>query len=424
MNMNMEVVRLSLILIALLFTISILAGADVSFSSLSNSDLDIVNTCNRSSDERILNLTEREDYLLSSIGTLHSLVVVGVIVLEAHLINIVIAPLLFGGVYILGIKILLIVISLMLFSGALPRVFAAKYPLKFSRFAALPLLILMRLSRPLLFVCDALEVWIDEKVSKPKVHISIDELSNVIEMTENQTTEEKRILSGIVKIVNTEVRQIMQPRYDIVALDAKCDFETVLKVIIESGFSRIPVYGDNIDNIIGVLYVKDMLPYISMTSSFGWSRFVRKVYFVPEQKKIDDLLREFQSNKVHIAIVVDEYGSTLGLVSLEDILEEVVGEISDESDVEDTNFYKMIDEDNYIFEGQVLLVEFMSIIGVDFTPISSHTQNVETLAGLMLEINKDFLAVGDSVSYHNITLTVDAIDTRRIEKVRVNINRS
>lgn len=229
------------------------------------------------------------------------------------------------------------------------------------------------------------------------------------------------MLSGIVNFGNTEVEEIMHSRVDITAIELTATFEEVKQIIIESGFSRLPVYDEDLDNIKGTLYVKDLIPYIKEGNDFGWQRLMRKAYFVPMHKKIDDLLEEFRSHKVHMAIVVDEYGATQGLLSLEDILEEVVGEISDESDV-DESFYTKIGEGKYIFEGKTHIVDFERVLDLEEDSFADVQGRAETLAGLMLELKRNFLKKGDKVSSHGITFKVESLEGRRIDKIKVTIN--
>ena len=226
------------------------------------------------------------------------------------------------------------------------------------------------------------------------------------------------MLSGIVNFVNTEVEEIMRPRIDITALDIKTPFEQVKATIIDSGYSRIPIYDEDLDDIKGALYVKDLLPHISSGNEFGWQQLLRKIYFIPMHKKIDDLLREFQENKIHMAIVVDEYGATQGLVSLEDILEEVVGEISDESD-EDESFYERLNANTYIFDGKTHIVDFERVVDCEEDLFSDVQGRAETLAGLMLELRRDLLKKGDMVEAHGMRFTVHKMDGRRVDKIKV-----
>ena len=245
-------------------------------------------------------------------------------------------------------------------------------------------------------------------------------LANAVDMTQSSSPEEHVMLSGIVNFVNTEVQEIMKPRVDITALSVTDDYETVKQTIIRSGFSRIPVYEEDIDNIRGTLYVKDLRPYINHGNEFGWQQLVRKPYFVPEHKKINDLLADFQSNKVHMAIVVDEYGSTLGLVSLEDIIEEIVGEISDESD-NDESFYTCLGPKCYLFEGKTHLGDFERILGIDEDTFTDVQGEAETLAGLMLELKRDFPRKGDVFTSHDLRFTVQEMDGHRVDKIRVDL---
>ena len=226
------------------------------------------------------------------------------------------------------------------------------------------------------------------------------------------------MLSGIVNFVNTEVEEIMRPRIDITAVDIKSSYEQVKSIIIESGYSRIPVYDEDLDNIKGALYVKDLLPYINNGNEFGWQQLLRKIYFVPKHKKIDDLLRDFQENKIHVAIVVDEYGATQGLVSLEDIVEEVVGEISDESDV-DESFYRRLNENTYLFEGKTHIVDVTRVLDLEDDIFEDVQGRAETVAGLMLEIKRNFLKKGDEVSAHGIRFIVDSMEGHRIDKIKI-----
>ena len=259
----------------------------------------------------------------------------------------------FGGATGLefAVKMVVVTFLLLLFGEIMPKIFATYNSLRVIGLMAVPLRFLCALFRPVSYLLIRSGSLINRRMAQKKVNISMDELSNAIEMTSDQTVEEKKILSGIVEFVNTEVGEIMRSRVEVVALDETEDFARVKEVIMQSGYSRIPVYEENLDNVRGILYVKDVLPYISAADDFGWTNLCRKPYFVPEHKKINSLLEEFQTQKIHIAIVVDEYGSTLGLISLEDILEEIVGEITDESDIEQ-QFYTKVAPNTYIFDGK------------------------------------------------------------------------
>lgn len=319
-----------------------------------------------------------------------------------------------AGVTLL-LKVCVFALLLLLFTEIIPRAAASVRADGIVMSASVPLAWLVAVLRPLTFFITRPDAARDHTAHR-KVEISIDELSNVIEMTSDQSAEGKKMLSGIVDFVNTEVSEVMKTRVDIVSLEISDSFARVKEVIISSGFSRIPVYSESLDEIMGVLYVKDLLPYISR-DEFDWKTLLRKPYFVPEHKKINDLLEEFRTNQVHIAIVVDEYGSTMGLLSLEDILEEIVGEISDESDVEH-QFYTKLAPDVYLFDAKTNLSEFLKVLGLDDDYFDDVRGEAESLAGLMLEMRKDFISAGDTVQCNGFTLSAEKVDGRRVDKIK------
>ena len=405
--------------VCLLAVSALVSGAETSFFSLTPHDIrDIKAHPEKSSNDAILRLLGDVDQLLATILVVNNLVNICIVILAARIINLLFT---FGSA---GMRFLfesvIATFLLLLFGEIMPKIFASYNPLRVARMTSIPLLLLKSVFRPLAYVLIRSGSYINESVAKKRVNISIDELSNAIEMTTDQTVEERRMLSGIVGFVHTEVVEIMKPRVDIVALDLKDDFAEVRRVIIESGFSRIPVCEEGIDDVKGVLYVKDMLPYISHGDDFEWQHLIRRAYFVPEHKKINDLLEEFQNNKIHMAIVVDEYGSTLGLVSLEDIIEEIVGEISDESDA-DESFFTRLDEKSYLFDGKSHLGDFERVLGIDEETFADVKGDAETLAGLMLELKRDFPRKGDVFTSHDIRFTVQEMDGHRVDKIRVDL---
>ena len=316
--------------LGLLCVSALVSGAETSFFSLSHKDIRRLQTRTTASAEAVLHLLTNVDLLLATILVVNNLVNICIVILVSGIIDSVFTFLRFEFLF----KTVLVTFLLLLFGEILPKVLAQTMPVRFAQFAARPLRVLRWIFYPLSYILVRTSSRISEKAAH-KSEISLDELADAVDMTQSSSPEEHVMLSGIVNFVNTEVQEIMKPRVDITALSVTDDYETVKQTIIRSGFSRIPVYEEDIDNIRGTLYVKDLLPYINHGNEFGWQQLVRKPYFVPEHKKINDLLGDFQSNKVHMAIVVDEYGSTLGLVSLEDIIEEIVGEISDESDADE-----------------------------------------------------------------------------------------
>ncbi len=404
-------------IVLLLLCSALVSGSEAAFFSLSPRNIAHLKSVPDRSGRAILRLLGMPDYLLATILIANNLVNICIVILSNGLIDSLID---FGGARGVEflVKMVIVTFLLLLFGEIMPKIFASYNPLRMARITAVPLSALGRLFRPLSWLLIRSGSYINESVAKKKVNISIDELSNAIEMTSDQSAEEKQMLSGIVDFVHTEVVEIMKPRIDVVALDLRDGFDRVREVIIASGFSRIPVYEESLDNVKGVLYVKDLLPYVSHDDAFEWRNLIRKPYFVPEHKKINELLEEFQTHKIHVAIVVDEYGSTLGLVSLEDILEEIVGEISDESDVEQS-FYSKLAPNVYLFDGKTHLNDFLKVLGLDDDYLDEVKGEAETIAGLMLESRKDFLRQGERLSYRDLKLKVEAVAGRRIDKIEV-----
>ncbi len=403
------------ITLVLLCISALVSGAETSFFSLTHNDIHELKKNPSGAAAAVLRLLGDVDFLLATILVANNLVNICIVILTSNIIDTVFTFTRFEFLF----KTVLVTFLLLLFGEILPKVLAQTTPMRFARFVARPLRLLQRLFYPLSYILVRTSSRISEKASH-KSEISLDELADAVDMTQSSCPEERVMLSGIVNFVNTEVQEIMKPRVDITALELTDDYETVKRTIIESGFSRLPVYEEDMDNIRGTLYVKDLMPYINHGDEFGWQKLIRKSYFVPEHKKINDLLAEFQSNKVHMAIVVDEYGSTLGLVSLEDIIEEIVGEISDESD-NDEKLYTRLDSKCYLFEGKTHIGDFERILALDEDTFSDVRGEAETLAGMMLELKRDFPRKGDAFTSHNIRFTVQETEGHRIDKIRVNL---
>ncbi len=406
------------VLVILICVSALASGSETSLFSLSPSDIKTIRERQSKSDKAILSLLSREDYMLATILIINNLVNIIIVVLSNNIIDSLVAFTAAGWEF--AIKTVLVTFILLLFGEIIPKVTATHYPLTFASIVARPLLSASRAVKPFSWILVKLGDGFNRRAARKHTNISMDELSDALEMTQNQSQEEKKMLSEIVDFVNTDVEDIMRPRLDITAIDLDSGFDAVRSVIVDSGFSRIPVYKETLDNIAGILYVKDMLQYIGEPDDFEWQSHLRKPYFVPGHKKINDLLEEFQSHKVHIAIVVDEYGSTTGLISLEDILEEIVGEITDESDKEQ-DFYRKTGEGVYIFDGKTHICDFLDVVGLDNDTFEDVQGQAETIAGLMLEINRDFLKQGDTISSHDVKFTVYGMDGRRIDKIRVNM---
>ena len=405
------------VIVVLLCCSALFSASETAFFSLSPHQIEGLHSHPSRSNNAAVKLLDQSEYLLSTILVANNLVNICIVVLSNALID---SWIDFGGadgVEFL-VKMVIVTFLLLLFGEIMPKIFANFNSMWVIGLMAVPLRFFCMLFRPICRLLISSGNLINRRMSQKQVNISMDELSNAIEMTSDQTVEEKKILSGIVDFVNTEVGEIMRSRVEVVALDEEDNFDKVREVIMQSGYSRIPVYQENLDNVRGILYVKDVLPYIASGDDFEWTNLCRKPYFVPEHKKINSLLEEFQTQKIHIAIVVDEYGSTLGLISLEDILEEIVGEISDESDVQQ-QFYTKIAADTYIFDGKTHLNDMLKVLGLDDDYLDNFRGDAETIAGLMLEIRRDFLHQGEVIYCRKLTLTAEVVSNYRIDKVRV-----
>ena len=403
------------ITLVLLLISALVSGSEVAFFSLSPSDQQSMRQSGDARDEAVLELRGNVDSLLATILVANNLVNICIVILTSKIMDSMFAFTRFEFLF----KTVLVTFLLLLFGEILPKVFSQENPRWFARVVVYPIKFFKFLCSPLSYVLVRTGGRLSRMASRG-AEISMEELADAVEITRTASQEEHQMLSGIVNFVNTEVEEIMRPRIDITAVDIKATYEQVKSVIIESGYSRIPVYDEDLDNIKGALYVKDLLPHIGCGNEFGWQQLLRKIYFVPKHKKIDDLLRDFQEKKTHVAIVVDEYGATQGLVSLEDVLEEVVGEISDESDQEES-FYERLGENTYLFDGKSHIVDFERVIGCDEDIFADVQGRAETLAGLMLELRRDLLHKGDMVEAHGIRLTVQAMDGHRVDKIKVEV---
>lgn len=412
---SVHIVLLCFLTLGLLCLSALVSGAETSFFSLSHSDVQLLRQRSSASASAVLRLLGDVDFLLATILVVNNLVNICITILTAGIVDALFDFVRFEFLF----TTVVVTFLLLLFGEVLPKVLAQTAPVRFALFVARLLLVLRWIFYPLSFLLVRTSSRISEKAAH-RSEISLDDLADAVDMTQTSNPEEHVMLSGIVNFVNTEVQEIMKPRVDITALELTDPYEKVKQTIISSGFSRIPVFEEDIDNIRGTLYVKDLLPHINQGDEFGWQQFIRKPYFVPEHKKINDLLGDFQTNKVHMAIVVDEYGSTLGLVSLEDIIEEIVGEISDESDA-DERFYTRLSAKSYLFEGKTHIGDFERLLSLDEETFSDVRGEAETLAGLMLELKRDFPQKGDVFTSHDIRFTVKEMEAHRIDKIRVDL---
>lgn len=404
-------------LVVLLIVSGIISGTEVAFFSLSKTDLENESNTNI---KQVNQLLENPKKLLATILIANNFVNILFILLFTYVGDFYFSNLSSPLIKFL-IEIILVTFLILLFGEVLPKIYANRHSYGFASFMAKPMAFLNSmlsfLSRPLM----SLTKIVEKKLSRKQSDFSVEVLSQALELTSKAATtkEEKKILQGIVNFGNTDTSQIMCPRMDIFAIASDEEFNDVTEKIIKKGHSRIPVYKENIDNIIGILYTKDLIPHLNK-KTFQWKKIIREAFFVPENKKLDDLLREFQEMKNHMAIVVDEYGGTSGLITLEDIIEEIVGDISDEFDQNDLSYSKL-DDFNYVFEGKTTLKDFYKVLQVEETIFEENKFEAETLAGFILEITGKFPKKDDKVSFKSYTFIIEAIDKKRIKQVKVSL---
>lgn len=412
---------LAAILAAFLLLLSGFAsGSEIAFFSLSPQDLDELEPDKRSEDCRIVMLRDDSERTLATILIANNFVNVTIIMLCNYIFGSLVK---FKSEWLEFLCItVLLTFLLLLFGEIMPKVYSRQTPLKFCRRVVGGVMFLRKLFWPLETILIRSGMLAEKVMQKENRQLSVDDLEQALELTDkNDIKEEQSMLQGIIRFGDETAKEVMTSRQDIVDLDIRSSYADVLKCIVENNYSRIPVYQDNTDNIRGVLYIKDLLPHLGKPASFRWQSLIRPPYFVPETKKIDDLLREFQDNKVHIAIVVDEFGGTCGIVTLEDILEEIVGEINDEFD-EDEKTYSKLNYNTYLFEGKTLLSDFCRILQIDDDEFSDVEGDADTLAGLLLEIKGDFLSIHEKIDYLNYTFEVVGLEERRISRVKVIIH--
>jgi len=414
-------IALSLVVIIILLVCSaLISGSEVAYFSLSPSEMHKITGGSTKKHYYILKNLESPEQLLATILVANNFVNVGVVILSSFSVNALID---FSNEPILGFIVQVIAISfiILLFGEITPKVYTTRHALKFALFVSLPLYYLIKILKPINSILIYSTSFLNTRIHAYNQHISVDELSQALELTsQTDLKEDKEILKGIVEFGNKNVVEIMRSRVDVVSADIDFGFSKIMTLITETGFSRIPVYSETFDNIKGILYIKDLLPHAHKGDSFHWQSIIRPPFFVPETKKIDDLLEDFQKNKVHMAIVVDEYGGTSGIVTLEDILEEIVGEITDEFD-EDEKFYTKISENKYLFDGKTLLNDFYKVTGVEDNVFDGAKGEADTLAGLILELKGEIPAKNDTINYTNYVFTIEAVDNRRIKQIKVEI---
>ena len=414
----LNIIALGVISIILLLLSAMASGSEVAFFSLTRLDMEQLRETNDANSQRVLDLLSNPDRLLATILVTNNMVNICLVITVTQLIDNIF---IFSGVWEFIFNTIIITFLLLLFGEIMPKVLSQTNPVKMTCLLAAPLKLLRWLVYPLAMILIRTSSRVSRLASKNS-EISIEELADAVDLTETGSEEEQKMLTGIVSFGQTEVVEIMHSRVDITGLEYEATYDEVRKIIVETGYSRIPVYGEDLDDVRGVLYVKDLLRHIGEDSDFAWQTLLRKPYFVPEHMMIDDLLKEFQKKKIHIAIVVDEYGATQGLVSLEDILEEVVGEITDESDDDEDKLYEKIGENTYIFDAKIHIGDFVEAIGFDEDAFSDVEGHAETLAGLMMELKRDLPRRGDELQSHGVKFFIATMDGRRVDKIKVEID--
>lgn len=408
------------VLIALLLLSALISGSEVAFFSLGAGELEELED-ESTKHNHIRELLSQPEELLGTILISNNFVNVGIVILSTYLLNTFFSPELWSPLVTFIIEILAITGVLLLFGEILPKVYANTARLNFAR-SVVPFI--FRLHKILKPLSKRLSKTINRiNIEGRGPSLSVDDLEQALELTndEDSTEDEQRILKGIVRFGSTTVKEVMTPRTSVIAIDIKAPFHDTLAHIVDKGYSRIPVYEDQLDQIKGLLYVKDLLPYVDASDNFGWQDLIRTPFFVPESKKIDDLLKEFQQRRIHLAIVVDEFGGTSGVISLEDVIEEIVGEISDEFDDDDL-VYSKLDDHNYVFEAQTPLIDFCRVLDLPKDIFESVDGESDSLAGLVLELAGKFLEKNEEITYEAFTFKVESVDQRKLIRIKVTVN--
>lgn len=416
---NAEVLTSFFFVFVLIVCSAFISGAEVAYFSLSPSELDDLEKEKENSD--ILELLKKPNQLLATILIANNFINVAIVVLSAYLTSLAISfP--EGSSLEFLFQVVIITVLLVLFGEITPKIYANQNAKKFSAVMAKPLLFLRKVFYPLSYLLVTTTNFIDKRLAQKQTEVSVEEISKALDITGHESKEEeRRMLRSIVEFGNTDVKEVMKSRVDVLAIEHKTKFREVLQMIISSGYSRIPVYKEQFDTVLGILYIKDLIPFLDEDDAFDWVKLCRQPYYVPETKMINDLLKEFQLKKNHIAIVVDEYGGTSGIVTLEDVLEEIVGEINDDFDG-DENIYSKLDDHNYIFEGKISLIDFLKIVNGENDYFDEVKGESDSLAGLVLEIEGRILKIGDVCKIPPYTMLVESADVRRIKRLKVTLN--
>jgi putative hemolysin len=407
------------ILPLLLAASAAMSASEVALFSLTPTQLRDLKERGGPSGQRVLDLLAKPRRLLATILIANNFVNVGIVILSTFAVNNLLNFTLMPAYLVFGVQVLAVTFVILLLGEVVPKVYATSAPMRVAQGMAAPLLALRTLFKPLSEALVRSTTFIEKRYTKRAQNISVDALGHALELTQDASTtvEEQRILRGIVKFGNFEVRQVMRPRTEVIGFDRELTFKELLASIVESGFSRVPVYEGTLDRVVGVLYIKDILPHIGKTD-LDWHSLLRAPYFVPEGKKLDDLLKEFQSEKVHLAVVVDEYGGTSGIITLEDVIEEIVGDITDEYDDEDL-LYSKLDDHTWVFEGKTPLPDVYRVLAVDGKLFEDNKGDSGTLGGFILELTGRIPKKGERVDLQNYSFVVEASDNKRVRRVKL-----
>lgn len=417
-----------LILLVLLFSSAMVSGSEVAFFSLQPAQIQSLDLRSADRDKRVLELLERPKTLLATILISNNLINVGIVILSSYIFT---EYLNLGPeadpLIVFLVQVVAITFLILLFGEILPKVYASRNALGFTRLMAPSLSAIVWLFHPLSKILVRSGRLLDRSNARSgsggQDTLSVDDLSQALELTQEPTKdfEEQKLLEGIVRFGNTTVKQVMTPRLDVIALEEHTQYPQVLEQVREAGFSRIPVYSDSFDHISGILYIKDLLPYLDASADFDWKKLLRKPFFVPEQKKIDDLLQEFRAKRIHLAVVVDEFGGASGVISLEDVIEEIVGDIADEFDDDDL-IYSKLDENTFVFEGKTPLNDFYKVLDIEGSDFEEEKGEADTLAGFLIEISGKFPDLQEELSFADFRFTIEALEDRRIQRIKVQRN--
>lgn len=412
-----------IVMLILILCSALISGAEVAFFSLGPSQIKTIRSDKLKNGEALLTLLEQPKRLLATILIANNFVNVAVIVLSTFIIS-ELVYLDSNPIFAFILQIIVVTALLLIFGEIMPKILAASIPLRFALMMTSPFKYMVSLFYPFSTLLVKSSGIVDRRISRKNTHLSMSDLTQAIELTsnENSPAEERKILKGIVKFGEIDAKEIMKPRLDVTTVDISINYHKLLKIILNSGYSRVPVYRENFDKIVGVLYVKDLLPHLEKPDDFDWVALLRPAFFVPETKKINHLLQDFQKKKIHLAVVVDEYGGTSGIVTLEDIIEEIVGDISDEFDtIEDEASFTKIDDYTYLFEGKTLLNDFCKIMNIEDTVFDRVQGDPDTLAGLIIELEGRIPKMNHSTKFQQFEFKITKVDNRRILQVQVNL---